>query len=316
MRRALIVGIDHYNKNPLTSCINDADKITNYLERHGDGQPNFDCKTLVSSSVEVTRPSLKKEINLLFANNADIALLYFSGHGYRNEFGGFLVTQDATENDEGVSMNDIMIMANQAKTREVIIILDCCYSGSAGNDPFTDKNVSLLREGVSIITSSRQYQLSMGTKNGHGALTKVICQALDGSGSDILGNITIADIYNYADKMLSSWDQRPIMKSHISTMTPIRKVSPTVPIDDLRKLPHYFLKEDSLIELSKEHEPTEKPKNEEKEAIFSDLQKFNSVGLVKPIGEDHMYYAAVNSKPCKLTPLGEFYWDMARRNRI
>jgi len=38
--------------------------------------------------------------------------------------------------------------------------------------------------------------------------------------------------------------------------------------------------------------------------------------LVVPVGEDHMYYAAINSKSCKLTILGEHYWKLVKKNRI
>ncbi|MGF1573365.1 MAG: caspase family protein, partial [Sumerlaeia bacterium] len=39
-------------------------------------------------------------------------------------------------------------------------------------------------------------------------------------------------------------------------------------------------------------------------AIFKDLQKMEGVGLVVPVSEEHMYYAAMNSKSCRLTALG------------
>jgi Caspase domain len=30
--------------------------------------------------------------------------------------------------------------------------------------------------------------------------------------------------------------------------------------------------------------------------------------VIEPVGTDHLYYAAIESKPCKLTPLGMHYW--------
>ena len=35
--------------------------------------------------------------------------------------------------------------------------------------------------------------------------------------------------------------------------------------------------------------------------VFKDLQKMEGVGLVVPVDEEHMYYAAMNSTACKLT---------------
>ena len=49
---------------------------------------------------------------------------------------------------------------------------------------------------------------------------------------------------------------------------------------------------------------------------FRVLQRYNRVNLVVPVGEEHMYYAAMNSKSCKLTILGEHYWNLVKNERI
>lgn len=53
-----------------------------------------------------------------------------------------------------------------------------------------------------------------------------------------------------------------------------------------------------------------------KAAIFKHLQKFTSVGLVIPVDEEHMYYAAMNSKSCRLTALGYQYWRLVKEKRL
>ena len=50
--------------------------------------------------------------------------------------------------------------------------------------------------------------------------------------------------------------------------------------------------------------------------IFKNLQKLESAGLVCPVDEEHMYYAAMNSKSCKLTPLGQHYWNLVKSGKI
>ena len=54
----------------------------------------------------------------------------------------------------------------------------------------------------------------------------------------------------------------------------------------------------------------------EKVKRFKDLQKFQSVGLVKPVGEEFMYFAAINSKSCHLTALGYQYWRLVNENKL
>lgn len=57
---------------------------------------------------------------------ADIALFYFSGHG-TDLIDGKLVTPDFTGMDAGIPMSEILSMANKSKSKNKIIILDCCF---------------------------------------------------------------------------------------------------------------------------------------------------------------------------------------------
>jgi hypothetical protein len=82
MRRALIVGIDDYAGAPLQGCVNDAHAMAAVLETHGTGSPNFQIRLVTSPSDDVTRAKLREAIDKLFATDCDIALLYFSGHGW------------------------------------------------------------------------------------------------------------------------------------------------------------------------------------------------------------------------------------------
>jgi len=38
--------------------------------------------------------------------------------------------------------------------------------------------------------------------------------------------------------------------------------------------------------------------------------------ISKPVGEEYMYYAAQNSKSCKLTALGYHYWRLVKEGKI
>jgi hypothetical protein len=52
-------------------------------------------------------------------------------------------------------MSEILKWANDSKASEVVILLDCCFSGALGNPPAIDNAKALLREGISILTASR-----------------------------------------------------------------------------------------------------------------------------------------------------------------
>ncbi len=314
MRRALVVGIDDYPKSPLRGCVNDATEVARLLKTHQDGSPNFDLQILTAPPFSITRAILKGKIDDLFRDEADVALLYFSGHGFANNLGGYLVTTDAKRYDEGVSMVDVITMANNSHAREVVIFLDCCYSGALGALPALN-NQTVLREGISLLTASRGSQVSVEIR-GRGLFTSLLCAALEGGASDVLGKVTVASVYAYVDQALGAWEQRPLFKAVVSQLISLRNCSPVVPIELLRLLPRYFSSADTELPLDPSFEPDAEPRHPENEQIFSHLQKYRAARLVVPVGEEHLYYAAMNSKSCKLTPLGQFHWSLANTGKL
>src|SRR5665811_615780 len=137
MRKALIVGIDHYqNKNisDLHGCVNDAYAVKAMLDRHADGSVNFGVELIVGTGTHdvVDRSELKEAIRKLFADDGEVALLYFAGHGHIETTGGYLCAGDCKTGDDGVSISEIMTLANNSQTQNRIIILDSCHSGIAG----------------------------------------------------------------------------------------------------------------------------------------------------------------------------------------
>jgi len=316
MRKALIVGIDHYVDAPLSGCISDARKMEKVLSKNQDGSPNFDCKVLTSDKDNITRDVLKENIIDLFKNKAEVTLFYFSGHGTTaNNLGGFLVTQDIIQYDEGVSMSDCLALANKSNSRQVIIILDCCYSGNFGNTPAIQNDTAILREGISILTACRSSQVALENDNS-GVFTSLLFDAFNGGSTDILGNITVANLYAYVDRMLGAWNQRPLFKVNISKFLILRKCKPEVELKTLRLLPEYFKKAKSKLKLDKSFEPNVKPRNKKNEIIFSHLHYLRNARLVVPVGDKYLYRAAMNSKSCKLTPQGRSYWKLATLGRI
>jgi hypothetical protein len=71
-----------------------------------------------------------------------------------------------------------------------------------------------------------------------------------------------------------------------------------------------------VFPLDPSFEPDAQPRDADHEEIFGHLQRFRAARLVEPIGEEHMYYAAMNSRSCQLTPLGQFYWHLANSGQL
>ena len=84
----------------------------------------------------------------------------------------------------------------------------------------------------------------------------------------------------------------------------------------MRKITLYFESPEAEHKLNPSYEYTEKTATEDNVKIFKDLQKFQSVGLVVPVDEEFMYYAALNSKSCRLTALGYQYWRLVNEKKL
>jgi hypothetical protein len=319
MRRALCVGIDQYEFGILNGCVNDAQRVKTVLESQQDGLPNFDCKLLVAPlglrNDVVTRPILREYLNLLFNDPADVALFHFSGHGTINNLDGYLVTQDAKKYDSGIAMSEVLKCANDSKAKEVVILLDCCFSGSLGNAPIVDNTKTILREGISILTAGRGDQASVETGGG-GVFTSLVVDALEGGAANLLGAVSAPAIYAYVEAALGAWDQRPMFKSHVSSVVELRCCKPPIERAILRRLPSLFPLPAEDMPLDPTFEPTSPNADPVSVAKFKDLQSLSRVHLVLPVDTAHMYDAALQGKACRLTPSGRYYWRLARDKRI
>ena len=321
-RKALIVGIDDYPNCPLSGCCNDSEAIKDLLANNSNGNPNF-CvwqKNNIS-----TKRELRQLIEECFDGDADVALFYYSGHGHIDSIGGYLVTPDYSSHDWGVSLQDVLTIANNSKCKERIIILDSCFSGFMGNINTGGQNTAVINEGVTILTASRSTEASMES-GGHGVFTSLLIEALKGGAADITGHVTVGGIYAFIDKALGPWNQRPVFKTNVTRFTSLREVEPQVDIKIIRKICNYFETENDKYELDPSFEPTNSLDTEhevkepyakvENTRIFADLQKLEGIGLVVPVDEEHMYFAAMNSKSCKLTAIGKQYWRLVNEQRI
>ncbi len=315
MRRALVIGLDEYPDWPLQGCVNDAERLSRVLSRHHDQTINFQCETITAPPLSVTRPFLRRRISELFKQPADVAFLHFSGHGTVNGLGGYLVTPDYCEYDVGVAMTEILALANQSPVTDIFITLDCCHSGAFGLLPAVSDEKIMLADGVSVITATRSGQEALEEEGG-GVFTSLLVEALEAGAAGLLGEVSAATIYGYIDNALGAWDQRPLFKANVSRFVKLRNAMPRLQPSLVHKLAEYFPLPAEPLPLSPEYEPEAEPHDENKERIFRNLLKFRDAGLVEPVGAEHMYHAAIQTKACRLTTLGRYYWRLVNEGKI
>ncbi|MCC6839080.1 MAG: caspase family protein [Flavobacteriales bacterium] len=324
MRIALVVGINHYEHfSLLYGCVDDAHSVKAVLERHGDGSVNFDCSMLTGTGPTdaVERGGLMEGLQRLFTTNADVALFYFAGHGSITPTGGYLITSEARRGDDGVSLNEVLSLANASPATNKVIILDSCHSGLAGTMP-TGGSLAALAEGMTVLTASTAEQYAT-EENGSGVFTTLLVDALQAGAANLTGDITPGSVYAHVDQSLGMWEQRPVFKTNVQRFVSLRKVNPPISLDDLKRLSEFFPSRGAEFQLDPSFEPELKgrepgmvPPNPENVRKFTVLQRYNRLNLVVPVDAPHMWHAAMGSKSCRLTALGEHYRRLVEKGRI
>ncbi len=331
MKKALIIGIDHYDNVPaLNGCVRDAVEMATVLKVNGDGSPNFDVRLITSDNCKVSTSVIEGALNDLFSGESEIALFYFAGHGTLKDDvnHGYLVAEDCNPPFDGVSLQDLMTKANNSspQIKSTVILLDSCKSRIVEKSLHTgiDAVHSQLGQGVTFL-SACQRDGDAKEVVGQGKFTDVLLEGLQGAASNVIGKITPASIYALVDQTFGPGDQRPIYKANVQNFVTLREVDPKVPLEFLRNLPKYFPTQGHEFELDPTFEPnrgeeTENLKDipviEANVEVYRHLQKCNQHGLVSPTNFPFMWHSAVFSSTVKLTALGAFHWRMAKDNRI
>lgn len=328
MRKALIVGIDYYEHiSCLHGCVNDAYNVNSVVERHSDGTLNFPNPRMLTSTgpaSQIDRHVLKNAVRELFSDDAEIALFYFSGHGYLEDTGGFLCTSDARAGDDGLSLTEVLTLANQSPAKNKVIILDSCHSGAAATNALGASQADI-REGVTILSASTATQYAMES-GGSGVFTSLLVDALNGAAANLVGEITPGSVYAHVDQSLGPWQQRPVFKTNVKSFVSLRRSAAPISLARLQQLSRIFPSPDYQLPLDPSYEPARSAEqiadpaipepDPSNNATFEVLQNYVKVKLVRPVDAPHMYYAAMENKACELTVLGEHYWKLVDQGLI
>lgn len=212
---ALLIGVDYEGRLALDYTRQDAIKLGQILKT------NFGYTTKVlTRQNETTQQAIKRAFSDLkeLGEKYDQIIVFFSGHGVRDENStevGYLLPNDVDTNDLFMSAIDMSIIQNLSKTlrsRQVLFILDCCYSGIIGS--YANMAISggdkTLRS-RQILTAGRSGQTArMWEAKELSLYTYYLTRALCREGkflradSDKDGELTAWDLQTYVQKKVSA----------------------------------------------------------------------------------------------------------------
>ncbi|MBW4585519.1 GUN4 domain-containing protein [Aetokthonos hydrillicola Thurmond2011] len=228
----LLIGASEYQSNklkPLPGVVQDIKSMQRILQ-----DPNIGGFAEVKLLENTPSSTIQLEIEQLFTETCqknDILLLYFSGHGFRDENGYLYFASYNTQiNAHSLPYTSTAVPArflqeqcmNRSKSKRQVLILDCCFSGAFAQGmsareilPSIDKEIEqqLGGEGRAVLTSSTSAQVSFEDEGG-GVYTRYLVEGIEkGVAADNDGMITVATLHEYAKRKVQS--AQPAMKPEI-----------------------------------------------------------------------------------------------------
>ncbi|MFM6732960.1 MAG: caspase, EACC1-associated type [Microcystis panniformis] len=211
---ALLIGVSEYSEGlrSISSAIQDIEAMRRVLEHPDMGA--FDQVTVLSNP---DKGSMEKAVEVLFANRQrdDLVLLYFSGHGLKDQKARFFLSTRDTGRDQNGDFRRATALAasklqeyiTDSRSQRQIIILDCCFSGALVQGMPIKGELNIQEElggkGRAILTSSSPIEYSFESEdNDLSIYTKYLVEGIETGAADKDGDqlISVNELHEYASE--------------------------------------------------------------------------------------------------------------------
>jgi len=211
---AIIIGIENYRKKlPLANhAASDARTMNAYLTRVL-GFPEENVVTLIND--QALKSDFEKYFEQWLKNNVEKGgkvFVYFSGHGAPNPRSGdaFLVPYDGDPSfidQTGYSLKHLYEALGKLPAKEVVVVLDSCFSGAGGRSVLAEgarplvmnlvKKGTTIPKNMAVLTASAGNQISSTYKEkGHGLLTYFLLKGIkEALVEDKSSTIEVGELY-------------------------------------------------------------------------------------------------------------------------
>ncbi len=256
-RAALLIGVSEYEADlpSLLSARQDVIAIRQVLEN-----PKIGGFNKIRELLDPDRQSMEEAIELLFGEcgKDDLVLLFFSGHGIKDDRGRlYFATRYTRKTETGDLIRSTAVAANfvhevmgNSRAKRQVIVLDCCFSGAfatgmsakAGQTEniAADIKAQLESEGRAVLTSSTATQYSFEANQAESDLsiyTRYLIEGLSTGAADLDsdGVISIDELHEYARAKVQ--EAAPAMKPEIYAVREGYKIQiAKAPVGDPRLL--------------------------------------------------------------------------------
>ena len=228
---ALLIGVSEYDPglNPLPGAVKDVDAVKQVLLRPDIGGFVESDVTVLKNPI---RQEMEDEIEKLFVSRQkdDLLLLFFSGHGIKDDTGKlYLATRHTRKTSQGELIRSSAVAASfvhenmeRSRSKRQVVILDSCFSGafaeglSAKDDGSVNIREQLGGEGRAVLTSSSSTQYSFEQEGLDLSIyTHYLIEGITTGEADIDGDgvVSIDELHEYATRKVR--EIQPAMKPEL-----------------------------------------------------------------------------------------------------
>jgi hypothetical protein len=262
-RWAVVIGIGEYEHKGiprLRFAARDAQAMYDFLTTKG-GYPKQNVLLLTDTTPEKpTLQNIRRALgDFLFRRPGrdDMVLIYYAGHGApevdaagaeTDGLSKYLIPRNADPDSlysTALPMDEIQKIFARIPAERVVMLLDTCYSGTAGGRTFARQQIRsgnlsdqflerLTRSrGRVVITASGPNEVALESPElGHGIFTYYLLEGLAGK-ADRNGDglVTVSELYEYVEDQvdraarLAGGKQRPLMKGEIEGTLPLSRTT-------------------------------------------------------------------------------------------
>ena len=232
---SVVVGVGRYSSMPvLKYSDDDAYQFYSFLKSpEGGALPDKQVRVLVDE--DATRSNILTTMRqvLLKADENDVVIFYFSGHGLEGAF----LPQDYDGINNKLYHTEIKAILEQSKAKHKICIADACHSGTllAMKQPIENVLQTYYRAfnasagGTALFMSSKGEEYSLEDQGlRSGIFSHYLIRGLKGE-ADVDGNkiVTIREIYDFVYKNVRTYTsnvQTPIISGKYDQSMPVAVV--------------------------------------------------------------------------------------------
>jgi hypothetical protein len=229
-RLALIIANGEYTDKrlrKLTAPVNDATSLAELLQDPEVGG-FIHTEMLLNKGSSATLSAIERFLR--DARHTDLTILYFSGHGVKDDLGRLFLTARNTRVDQlySTSIPDILLkqMMDKCRAGKQVLILDCCFGGAFASKlakgDFVDAQEVFSRAGKVVLTASNAMQFALDADDPASGsklspFTGAVVEGLHNGSADIDrdGQVSAYDLFQYVSDSLSKSGspQRPTISS-------------------------------------------------------------------------------------------------------